>query len=321
MRSNRKNPNARNFGLGSKKMELAGKNALHEDMKSYSSIKTMHQKWLKFCRFSKAVFDIKDMRKIEKAHVEIYAHHLIEQYENGEIAASTAQNDLSAINRVMQIARGDKAVHVAPVKDAAFPRRNGIAKEDKSISESMHNKAIQSTSERLSILLDLQRHFGLRFEESAKFDAKKAFSDALKYQKITFVNGTKGGRKRSVPITSNKQILLLEKAAQLQQSRSLIPKEQSYKIFRQQAYKEMLKLPIHFHGERHHYAQQRYLALMNQHCPVKAKVSHGKAHHHYLAKQLNISVREARAKDKQVRLLVAKELGHNRIEITNAYLG
>lgn len=321
MRSNRRSPNSRNFGLGSKKMELAGKNALHEEMKSQSSIKTMHERWERFCQFSQEVLDIKDMRKVEKTHVEMYAHYLIEEYESEKLAASTAQNYLSAVNRVMEIARGDKAIHVDPVKDAGLPRRKGVTKNDKSIPDSIHNEVIQNTSELLSILLELQRNFGLRFEESAKFDAKKALSDTEKHQKITFISGTKGGKKRSVPITSDKQIPLLKKAAQYQQGRSLIPKEQSYKTFRQKAYREMLSFPVTFHGERHYYAQQRYLTLIGQRCPVMAKVTHGKAHHHYLAKKLKISVREARTKDKQVRLIIARELGHNRIEITNAYLG
>ncbi|HGS4802836.1 TPA: hypothetical protein ACMDRB_003157 [Vibrio cholerae] len=48
------------------------------------------------------------MRDIEKAHLVAYAAHLNDRYERGEIAPSTAQNYLSAVNRVMEIARGDR---------------------------------------------------------------------------------------------------------------------------------------------------------------------------------------------------------------------
>ncbi len=57
------------------------------------------------------------MRDIEKAHLVAYAAHLNDRYERGEIAPSTAQNYLSAVNRVMEIARGDRQVRVDPVSE------------------------------------------------------------------------------------------------------------------------------------------------------------------------------------------------------------
>ena len=56
-------------------------------------------------------------------------------------------------------------------------------------------------------------------------------------------------------------------------------------------------------------------------CPVKAGMQHGRAHHGFLAKALNKTLRAVKLLDKAVRRQVAKELGHGRIEITNAYLG
>jgi hypothetical protein len=76
-----------------------------------------------------------------------------------------------------------------------------------------------------------------------------------------------------------------------------------------------------WHGERHAYAQNRYMALVGAPCPVAAGVRHGAAHHRHLAGALGVGVDEARRLDRAARLQVAEELGHGRIGITNAYLG
>ncbi|WP_181714876.1 MULTISPECIES: integrase domain-containing protein [Vibrio] len=321
MRSERANPDARNFGLQSRDMGKAGLNALKEGMKSFQSIATIHDRWNVFCTWINSEQGIKDMRDVEKVHLVAYAAHLNDRYERGEIAPSTAQNYLSAVNRVMEIARGDRQVRVEPVSEGGLPKRSGIATGDRSVSEVAHNTAMGTVSERLGALLELQRNFGLRFEESAKLDAARALREAEKTGSVSIKDGTKGGRARTVPITSDAQITALQRAAAIQDGRSMIPAEQNYREFRQEAYREIGRHPVNFHGERHHYAQTRYRDLLGAECPVKAGIKHGRAHHEYLAKELGVSVAHARMLDKEIRSEVARELGHGRIDVTNSYLG
>ena len=321
MRSERANPDARNFGLQSRDMSKAGLNALKEGMKSFQSIATIHDRWRVFSTWIKSEQGIKDMRDIDKAHLVAYAAHLNDRYERGEIAPSTAQNYLSAVNRVMEIARGDRQVRVDPVAEGGLPKRSGIASGDRSVSEVAHSVAVGTASERLGALLELQRNFGLRFEESAKLDAVKALREAEKIGSVSVKDGTKGGRARTVPITNATQVIALQRAAAIQDGRSMIPADQSYREFRQDAYREIGRHPVNFHGERHHYAQTRYRELLGAECPVKAGVKHGGTHHEYLAKALGISVEQARILDKEIRAEVARELGHGRIDVTNSYLG
>ncbi|EPM7840847.1 integrase domain-containing protein [Vibrio cholerae] len=321
MRSERANPDARNFGLRSRDMSKAGLNALKEGMKSFQSIATIYDRWRVFSTWIKSEQGIKDMRDIDKGHLVTYAAHLNDRYERGEIAPSTAQNYLSAVNRVMEIARGDRQVRVDPVAEGGLPKRSGIASGDRSVSEVAHSVAVGTASERLGALLELQRNFGLRFEESAKLNAVKALREAEKIGSVSVKDGTKGGRARTVPITNATQVIALQRAVAIQDGRSMIPADQSYREFRQDAYREIGRHPVNFHGERHHYAQTRYRELLGAECPVKAGVKHGGAHHEYLAKALGISVEQARTLDKEIRTEVARELGHGRIDVTNSYLG
>lgn len=321
MRSDRVNPDAQNFGLKSRDMGKAGLNALKEGIKSFQSISTLHDRWSVFCSWIKAEQGIKDMRDVEKAHLVAYSAHLNDRYERGEIAPSTAQNYLSAVNRVMEIARGDRQVRVDPVAEGGLPKRSGITTEDRSVSELAHNIAVEAVSERIGAMLELQRTLGLRFEESAKLDANKALKEALKTGSLSIKDGTKGGRARLVPITGEAQVAALRQAAAIQDGRSMIPADLSYREFRQDAYREIGRQPVNFHGERHHYAQTRYKTLLGTECPVKAGVKHGLAHHKYIAKELGVSLAQAKMLDKEIRSEVARELGHGRIDVTNSYLG
>ena len=63
------------------------------------------------------------------------------------------------------------------------------------------------------------------------------------------------------------------------------------------------------HGLRHAYAQSRYTDLAGRKPPILGGVR---------TKELSPELKQ---QDRQVRLQIAQELGHSRIDITNIYLG
>ena len=316
-RHDRANPDARNFGLRSRDMYRARRDALREGMVSHSSRATMADRWRPFCQYAKSELGISDMRRIEPEHLERYATHLHERLDRGELSPSTAQNYLSAVNRVMEIARGDRQVHLDPVRGAGLPNRSGIATEQHAMLQAEHDQLRELVPDRLAAQLDLQRSLGLRFEESCKLDARALLTQAQDRGVIRIEDGTKGGRAREVPITGEHQIAALARAAKLQGShRSLIPADQTYAAYREAAYQH----GVRFHGERHAYAQERYATLAGAACPIAASVPH-REHHAYLAASLGISAQDASELDHAVRIQVSAELGHGRLDVTNAYLG
>jgi len=321
-RCDRENPDVRNFGLGSRDLDRAGQYALREGMQSYSSISTMADRWSKFAAFSQQELGVSDMRRLDTDHLRQYGDHLRERLERGEIGPATAQNLLSTVNRVMEIARGDRAVRLDPVREAGLPERSGVATTDRSVSQHDHQSALAALPERLGAMIELQRGLGLRFEESAKIDARSALARAERTGQIRVEHGTKGGLARDVPITRPEQVNTLRQVAAVQGAdRSMIPAQQSYAEFRCEAYQHIRAQSIQCHGERHAYAQARYETLTGVVCPVVAGIKHGRAHIEHIAAQLGINAQEARAIDQEARLQVASELGHGRVDVTNAYLG
>lgn len=320
-RHERKNPNSANFGLGARTLSRAGLHALREGMQSYSSISTMHDRWRVFADFAKDKLHLHTLKQIEKSHLQMYADHLHKRLDKGEIQPATAQNYLSTVNRVMEIARGDRAVRLDPVKEAALPERTGVCTESRAVLLEAHQRAAETVSPRLGALMSLQRELGLRFEESVKLDANRALIQAEKTGKVRIEDGTKGGRARIVPIARPEQLTALRAAADIQgRDRSMIPSNQTYAQFRTETYKEIERSGITFHGERHHYAHQRYEAITGAPCPVAAGVPHKEQHQH-LGRALGITREQARELDHAARMQVSLELGHGRISITNAYLG
>ncbi len=289
---------------------------------------TLCNKWLHFLhlmvmgQYARTELGIRDMRQLEANHIQQYGDQLRERCESGNLSPATAQNYLSTVNRVLEIARGDRELHVAPVRDAGIPQRTGIATENHRVESATLDAAKNHLSARLSAQIELQRHLGLRFEESSKINVVRALAQAEKTGSVTISDGTKGGRNRVISIVSTEQTKALRQAANIQgRERSLIPREQNYREYRSSTYQEAREAGLSgFHGHRHEYAQNRYEQLTGQACPVIAGVQH-KEYHQYLASQLKTSTTEARAIDHAARMQIAQELGHGRIEITNAYLG
>lgn len=167
-------------------------------------------------------------------------------------------------------------------------------------------RAIECPHIQTSLLL--QAAFGLRREEAIKFQPHAAIrSDHIALQ----ASWTKGGRARTIPITTLEQRQVLEQVARLIPGRgSLIPPAMSYvehlKRFEYLTLKAGLR---NTHGLRHAYAQRRYQTLTGQPCPLAG----GK-------RWADMSTSE-HAADRAARYKISAELGHGRLKITDTYLG
>ncbi|WP_027149608.1 hypothetical protein [Methylobacter tundripaludum] len=74
------------------------------------------------------------------------------------------------------------------------------------------------------------------------------------------------------------------------------------------------------HSERHAYAQNRYREIVNAPSPLEAGCEH-KGRISKLAEYLNIPESDAKDIGRKAQLNISIELGHSRVDISNAYLG
>ena len=165
----------------------------------------------------------------------------------------------------------------------------------------------QVTDAHVRMSVQLQAAFGLRREEAIKFQpsyADRGDHIALKG------SWTKGGRERTVPITTTEQRDALHAAHHLAGTESLIPANKTY-IQQRHVYDGQCKAAglSHMHGLRHQYAQSRYETLTGRPPPAAGGP---------LATELSTT---QRIEDRHARQIISRELGHERVQITAIYLG
>ncbi|CAB3628798.1 phage integrase N-terminal domain-containing protein [Achromobacter aegrifaciens] len=155
--------------------------------------------------------------------------------------------------------------------------------------------------------LRLQAAFGLRREESIKFQPRYADRDDHIAIKGSWA---KGGRERTVPVTMPEQRAVLVEARRLAGLGSLIPANKTY-IQQRHVYDGQCKAAglSNMHGLRHRYAQMRYEVLTGWQAPAAGGPSVGK-----------LSPTQ-RMQDNRARQTISRELGHERVQITSTYLG
>jgi len=186
-------------------------------------------------------------------------------------------------------------------------RRRYVTNETKAV-QITDDVLSRVSDERVKLSLELQKAFGLRREESIKFQPSYAMDngDCIKLK----ASWCKGGRERVVPIRNDFQRDVLRRVAMFAGSGSLIPNGETYKEQLKRYENVTSRVGLHkLHGLRHAYAQQRYRELTGWESPVTGGPR---------AKQLTP---EMKAADLAARLTISEELGHSREAITAVYLG
>ncbi|MEQ9562875.1 MAG: integrase domain-containing protein [Woeseiaceae bacterium] len=238
---------------------------------------------------------------LKPKHVEA----LIEHWLKTEVATGTIKNRMSAIrwwarkvNRQNVVARSNEHYGI--------PNRQFVSNRTKAKSV-LEADLAKVRDEHVRMSLALQQAFGLRREEAIKF--MPGYADRGDHLLLK-ASWTKGGKERTVPIRTAEQRELLDRAHRLAGRGSLIPGSRSYikqlRIYEGQTLRAGLSK---LHGLRHAYAQQRYEELTGWKAPAAGGPS---------TKALTA---EQKIQDREVRLTISHELGHEREQITAVYLG
>jgi hypothetical protein len=200
-------------------------------------------------------------------------------------------------------------------KPNVIARSNDHYGIERRVYKPTESKACDVTKEQLSLIKDdlvkssvrLSKAFGLRKEESIKFNP--TFADKGDHIELK-ATWCKGGKKRTVPIITKEQRELLDEVKALVKNASLIPPNLQYFQQRNRHEKATAKAGLsNLHGLRHRYAQQRYKVLTGFNCPLHGGPNNRQMTH----EQMRL--------DKEARLIVSQELGHQRISIVTNYIG
>lgn len=292
---------------------------------------------------------IKCLEKVDQVTFDAYARSLSTQLTANEISPSTAAGRITALNRVFDLDPGKRGIHVN-ARDFSISRGDRISRWDKSLDKTTAGQIRASLTEKfeqtrdirylsLAAAISLQRAGGLRFEESCKINlpmknfSRRVFLDA-------HGDGTKNSQARSfVPVNNGIEAFRaaqdFQKSAETVLDRgSLIPGHMTYDQFQNFANSTIRAINERignetpgFHCNRHDYAHRSYEAKWSERTghAVKAPLAAGciekGAWKFYAAKLTGLTKAECFRIDREVRKELTEELGHHKIDNTNAYLG
>lgn len=231
-----------------------------------------------------------------------HCYLLRDKWKSEGITTATIKNRLSCIRWI-----GEKIGKELPDNKKLEIENRVYSDNTKNKAQEIDRSAFHQLEQRHQLSVELQRQFGLRLEESIKFNVSYADKGDKIKLKSTW---TKGGRERDIPIRNAKQRDLIAKLHEFCGKNSLIPKEKNYIQAKWTFEKACQKVGIkNVHGFRHKYAQNRYQGLTQMQCPK----ADGKT-----SSQLTP---EQKVQDYNARMIISEELGHAREEITVQYLG
>jgi site-specific recombinase XerC len=230
---------------------------------------------------------------------------LLERWQTEGLSAGTLKNRLAHL-RWWAEKIGKAGVIPADNVCLGIPERRFVTNENK--AKGLTDSRLERISDAyVRASLELQHHFGFRREEAIKFQPRYADrGDDI----VLKGSWTKGGRERTVLITTAEQRTVLDKVHQLAGAGSLIPAHKTY-IQQRHTYDGQCKAAglSRMHGLRHHYAQVRYEALTGW----KAPAAGGPRAAVFTPVQV--------VQDAIARQTISRELGHERPQITAVYLG
>jgi site-specific recombinase XerD len=215
----------------------------------------------------------KSLKQLDNQKIEAFVDTLRERVEAGELTRKTAENYLSALNRVIEYANFKLEKNL----DLISPKQEGLSRGplqfvDRAVSQATHEKFLSFLAEKqdiraqaLSHSLTLQREFGLRLRESLAIKTEtieRALSTGI--LSLGREDLTKNGREREIPVRTEEQRQALEKAYEFMKENNLFSlaptqtlKEQyNYAYEVKKEFERTTNESFSFHGERHAFAQQ-----------------------------------------------------------------
>jgi integrase len=241
------------------------------------------------------------VRGLKPKHVEAF----VDYWKNEEYAVGSIKNLMTAVRQWAEYI-GKENVVKRSNREYGIDDRMYVTNLSKAklISPEQFNRLTDEYS-KASIRFAIE--FGLRREECIKIQPGWADRGNRLLLKDSW---TKGGKQREVPITTVSQREALDAAKIIAKDKSLIPAGMRYVDQLNRFKAQCQRAGINgVHGVRHLHVQARYESLTRWKCPAQGGPT---------SKQLTPS---QKVRDREVRLLISKELGHEREQITAVYLG
>jgi hypothetical protein len=136
---------SRNYGLGSRDMKKAARFALNHQVQagtlSYASTVAISDRFNRFTTWARE-HNARYLEYITPELVKEYGQSLAQQVKAETLSPAYAQNCISAINKIMQLATQGQWKSVKPMRDCGIPARNHIRTQAPELDRTTLNKPL-----------------------------------------------------------------------------------------------------------------------------------------------------------------------------------
>ena len=311
----------RNFGFG-KQMDWAGQQALKDiyGRGHFGTVASHAQRWQQFCKWARSSHGINDACAVGQSLLEIYAADLAERVEDETLAVSYAQNLIVSANITLEALRQDKIIRIDSPASWVGKRQTVRTKIPDGMDWADIDRLVarlrQKHLHRAAIIVLLCRSFGIRLREAVLANLADWHRQARERGQIDIREGTKGGRgkevERWVPVSERGRVALRE-AVQVRNQlggQNLLRPDETFDDLVNDGEVHRARKILHefgikgYHELRAAWACERYQEISGATAPI-----------------LQLVTSPGQEIDDQVRLALARELGHDRIDVVAAYIG
>jgi hypothetical protein len=311
----------RNFGYG-KQMDWAGHQALKDiyGRGHFGTVASHAQRWWQFCKWARSNHGINDACAIDQSLLENYAVDLTERVEDETMAVSYAQNLIVSANITLEALRQDKTIRIESPATWVGKRQTVRIREPDGMDWDDIDRLVdhlrQNNLQRAAVIVLVSRSFGVRLREAILANYADWHRQAKERGQIDIREGTKGGRgkevERWVPVSERGRLALREAVHVRNQlgGQNLLRADETFDDLVNDGEIHRARKILHefgikgYHELRAAWACERYDEISGATAPVvQAGTSLGQEN------------------DEQFRLNLARELGHDRVDVVAAYIG
>lgn len=311
----------RNFGFG-KQMDWAGHQALRDlyGRGHFGTVASHAQRWRQFCNWARSNHDINDACAIDQLLLERYAADLAERVEDETMAVSYAQNLIVSANITLEALRQDRPIRIESPASWVGKRQTVRTRVPDGMDWTDIDQLVvhlrQKNLQRAAVIVLLCRSFGVRLREAILANYADWHRQARERGQIDIREGTKGGRgkevERWVPVSERGRLALREAVHVRNQlgGQNLLKPDETFNDLVNDGEVHRARKILHefgikgYHELRAAWACERYEEISGATAPI-----------------LQTGKSPGQENDDQFRLALARELGHDRIDVVAAYIG
>ncbi len=284
---------------------------------------------------------LRTLKSLEQSHIGEIVSGLREKAEAGGISLSNANSNISSINNIIKYL-GREDLHVIKASDYGLSRniseKDGINKENsRESAEAFKSWLNQKYYETKDLRYAALKHavniqsVNLRLRESLlmKLENKDLSGNILKVSAKG--DGSKNSRAREIKLNSEQKQALIEARNFLNSNKlknlniGTLKQGRDFANNVLKAFRAETGAQFHYHGERHYQAHSAYKsAWVAKGYDIECRARTGENKQDWqgrIISETGLSRSEFKAIDKEIRQEISRNLGHERIEITNRYLG